>query len=92
MSDRRRAFSDEYVNCPLAYVNCCIEIASRDEARLMVNRIMALCLLTRDRGHLEMRQPESLCAGKILRSPAITAHSGKRITLVIMLKILQLFA
>ncbi|MCH5257340.1 MAG: LysR family transcriptional regulator [Lachnospiraceae bacterium] len=30
MSDQRRAFSDEYVNCSLAYVNCCIEIASRN--------------------------------------------------------------
>lgn len=30
MSDQRRAFSDEYVNCSLAHVNCCIEIASRN--------------------------------------------------------------
>ena len=30
MSDQRRAFSDEYVNCSLAYVNCCIEIATRN--------------------------------------------------------------
>lgn len=30
MNDQRRAFSDEYVNCSLAYVNCCIEIASRN--------------------------------------------------------------
>ena len=30
MSDQRRAFSDEYVNCSLAYVNCCIEIAARN--------------------------------------------------------------
>lgn len=30
MNDQRRAFSDEYVNCSLAHVNCCIEIASRN--------------------------------------------------------------
>ena len=30
MSDQRRAFSDEYVNCSLAHMNCCIEIASRN--------------------------------------------------------------
>lgn len=30
MSDQRRAFSDEYVNCSLAHVNCCIEVASRN--------------------------------------------------------------
>ena len=30
MSDQRRAFSDEYVNCSLAHVNCCVEIASRN--------------------------------------------------------------
>lgn len=30
MSDQRRAFSDEYINCSLAHVNCCIEIASRN--------------------------------------------------------------
>ncbi|MCH5270928.1 MAG: LysR family transcriptional regulator [Lachnospiraceae bacterium] len=30
MSDQRRAFSDEYVNCSLAHINCCIEIASRN--------------------------------------------------------------
>lgn len=30
ISDQRRAFSDEYVNCSLAHVNCCIEIASRN--------------------------------------------------------------
>ena len=30
MSDQRRAFSDEYVNCSLAHVDCCIEIASRN--------------------------------------------------------------
>lgn len=30
MSDQRRAFSDEYVNSSLAYINCCIEIASRN--------------------------------------------------------------
>ena len=30
MNDQRRAFSDEYVNCSLAYVNCSIEIASRN--------------------------------------------------------------
>ena len=30
MSDQRRAFSDEYVNCSLAYRDCCIEIASRN--------------------------------------------------------------
>ena len=30
MSDQRRAFSNEYVNCSLAYMNCCIEIAARN--------------------------------------------------------------
>ena len=30
MNDQRRAFSNEYVNCSLAHVNCCIEIASRN--------------------------------------------------------------
>lgn len=30
MSDQRRAFSDEYVNCSLAHVKCCIEVASRN--------------------------------------------------------------
>lgn len=30
MNDQRRAFSDEYVNCSLAHINCCIEIASRN--------------------------------------------------------------
>ena len=30
MSDQRRAFSNEYVNCSLVHVNCCIEIASRN--------------------------------------------------------------
>lgn len=30
MNDQRRAFSDEYVNCSLAYVNCCVEIAARN--------------------------------------------------------------
>lgn len=30
MNDQRRAFSDEYVNYSLAYVNCCIEVASRN--------------------------------------------------------------
>lgn len=30
MNDQRRAFSDEYVNCSLAYVPCCIEIARRN--------------------------------------------------------------
>ena len=30
ISDQRRAFSDEYVNCSLAHINCCIEIASRN--------------------------------------------------------------
>lgn len=30
MNDQRRAFSDEYVNCSLARVNCCVEIASRN--------------------------------------------------------------
>ena len=30
MSDQRRAFSSEYVNYSLAYVNCCVEIASRN--------------------------------------------------------------
>lgn len=30
MNDQRRAFSDMYVNYSLAYINCCIEIASRN--------------------------------------------------------------
>ena len=30
LSDQRRAFSDEYVNCSLAHVNCSIEIAARN--------------------------------------------------------------
>ena len=30
MSDQRRAFSNEYVNYSLAYMNCCIEIAARN--------------------------------------------------------------
>lgn len=30
MNDQRRAFSDEYVNCSLVHVDCCIEIASRN--------------------------------------------------------------
>lgn len=30
MNDQRRAFSDTYVNCSLAYVNCSVEIASRN--------------------------------------------------------------
>lgn len=30
MNDQRRAFSDEYVNCSLAHINCCVEIASRN--------------------------------------------------------------
>ena len=30
MNDQRRAFSDEYVNCSLARIDCCIEIASRN--------------------------------------------------------------
>lgn len=30
MNDQRRAFSNEYVNCSLAHINCCIEIASRN--------------------------------------------------------------
>lgn len=30
MSDQRRAFSDEYVNCSLARVKCCVEIAARN--------------------------------------------------------------
>ena len=30
MNDQRRAFSDEYVNCSLARINCSIEIASRN--------------------------------------------------------------
>ena len=30
MNDQRRAFSDEYINCSLAHVDCCIEIASRN--------------------------------------------------------------
>ena len=40
---------------------------------------------------LEMRLPESLYSGKILPLPAIIAHSGKQITLVIMLKNLLMF-
>ena len=30
MNDQRRAFSDEYVNCSLAYRDCCAEIAARN--------------------------------------------------------------
>ena len=30
MSDQRRAFSDEYINCSLVYANCYVEIASRN--------------------------------------------------------------
>lgn len=30
MSDQRRAFSEEYINCSLAHINCCIEISSRN--------------------------------------------------------------
>ena len=137
MSDQRRAFSNEYVNCSLAYMNCCIEIAARnpisaletvspedlkntpcilvasrnrqkteaeyysdifgfqgdflfadsmDEARLMVvqnNGFMPVDEGPKPSGNATTRR---LCAGKILRLPAITAHSGKQITLVIMWK------
>lgn len=30
MNDQRRAFSDAYVNCSLAHINCCVEIAARN--------------------------------------------------------------
>ena len=30
LNDQRRAFSDEYVNCSLAHVDCCVEIAARN--------------------------------------------------------------
>lgn len=30
MSDQRRAFSDEYINCSLVYANCHVEIAARN--------------------------------------------------------------
>ena len=35
MNDQRRAFSDEYVNCSLAYIGCYIEIAARNPIALL---------------------------------------------------------
>ena len=35
MNDQRRAFSDEYVNCSLAYIDCYIEIAARNPIALL---------------------------------------------------------
>lgn len=61
MSDQRRAFSDEYVNCSLAYVNCCIEIASRNpisalEAVSSEELKNTPCILVASRGQQKSEQ------------------------------------